>query len=280
MAVSADQRLATHQDVTRILAETDTLGAAVPRLLATICQGLDWDMGVFWSNHSQDKLLRCLDVWHRPGLDVSRFEARSRELALARGIGLPGRVWAEGQPVWTPDVLAEAYFTRQLPVPRQPFHGAAAVPVLLGTEVLGVVEFFSQAVRPADAGVLDLLAALGSQVGQFIKRRQAEQQLRDSEERYRLIAENVSAAVLTIDELGTIRFANQATERLFGYPLPAILGQSLTMLMPEPIRRASAMPWPATAPPAGVRRPGRASRSPGWTAAAERSCWKCPSGSS
>ena len=58
---------------------------------------------------------------------------------------------------------------------------AAAFPILLGGEVEGVLEFFSREVRQPDDHILALMAAIGSQVGHLIERRQLEEQLRQSQ---------------------------------------------------------------------------------------------------
>ncbi|HMJ08199.1 MAG TPA: PAS domain S-box protein, partial [Pyrinomonadaceae bacterium] len=59
----------------------------------------------------------------------------------------------------------------------------------------------------------------------------AEDALRQSEERYRMLAETASDAILTIDGESTILFVNEAAERIFGYSAGEMLGQKLTMLM-------------------------------------------------
>src|ERR1044072_6193383 len=52
----------------------------------------------------------------------------------------------------------------------------------------------------------------------------------------RVIAETASDAIITIDEHSTILFANRATEKIFGYTGDELIGQSLTMLMPDYLR--------------------------------------------
>src|SRR2546423_5970674 len=49
----------------------------------------------------------------------------------------------------------------------------------------------------------------------------------------RVIAETASDAIITIDEQSIMLFANAATEKIFGYSQAELIGQSLTMLMPE-----------------------------------------------
>ena len=79
------------------------------------------------------------------------------------------------------------------------------------------------------------LAAAGYQT-YMTERKRTEQTLRDSEEQYRLVVETATDAVISIDESSRIIFVNPATERIFGYTSSELLGESLTMLMPEPMR--------------------------------------------
>jgi len=57
-----------------------------------------------------------------------------------------------------------------------------------------------------------------------------------SDERYRVIAEAASDAIITIDTGSRILVVNRAVERIFGYPADELVGQSLTTLMPEYLR--------------------------------------------
>lgn len=68
------------------------------------------------------------------------------------------------------------------------------------------------------------------------ERRRAEGALQESEERYRVVAETASDAIVVIDEAGRISFVNEAAGRTFGYTTDEMLGEPLTMLMPERLR--------------------------------------------
>ncbi|MFZ0286235.1 MAG: PAS domain S-box protein [Terriglobales bacterium] len=57
-----------------------------------------------------------------------------------------------------------------------------------------------------------------------------------SEERYRVVVEAASDAVVSIDDKGLIVFANLATATIFGYDPPELAGKPLTLLMPEYMR--------------------------------------------
>jgi PAS domain S-box-containing protein len=68
-------------------------------------------------------------------------------------------------------------------------------------------------------------------------RKQAEEELKGSEEKHRVIVEAASDAVISMDERGSILLANPSTARMFGYAPVELIGKPLTILMPELMRR-------------------------------------------
>jgi PAS domain S-box-containing protein len=58
-----------------------------------------------------------------------------------------------------------------------------------------------------------------------------------SEEKYRLLVETASDAIVSIDDKGTIVFANPAIATVFGYEPTEVMGKPLTLLMPEYMRK-------------------------------------------
>ncbi len=84
--------------------------------------------------------------------------------------------------------------------------------------------------------------AAGKVVGQAVnvlditERHRAEVARAASDERYRVIAEAASDAIITIDAQSTILIVNPAVERIFGYRPDELAGRPLTMLMPEYLR--------------------------------------------
>ena len=145
-------------------------------------------------------------------------------MTLAPGMGLPGRVWSTRQPVWLSDVPGEANFPRKPIAVREGVHSAVGFPIVLAGEVLGVMEFFSREVRAPDPKVLEILGAIGIQVGQFLERTRSEEELRASEERFRTFRRG-ALAYHEIDTEGIVRRVNRAERELLGMDADAIIGR-------------------------------------------------------
>ncbi len=177
----AERRLAAQYATTRVLAEAESPAQAGPRILSTIGTSLDWDLGVLWRIDPREGVMRCSATWTRPGLEFSTFIEATRDVAFGRGARLPGRVWADLAPHWVEDIAAEPVFARQSAAASAGLHAAFAAPILLQGECLGVLEFLSREVRPADGDTLDMMASLGSQIGQFFERHQMQARVAQAE---------------------------------------------------------------------------------------------------
>jgi PAS domain S-box-containing protein len=68
---------------------------------------------------------------------------------------------------------------------------------------------------------------------EIAERQRAEEELKRSEARHRLVVETASDAVISVDERGTITLANPATKSVFGYEPAELIGKPLTVLMPN-----------------------------------------------
>jgi len=212
-----ERRRAAQLALTQVLSDAPSVPDAAPRILHAVCENLGWDMGAFWLVDRQADLLRCLDVWHHPSTRAGKFAATSRGRTFARGEGLPGRVWGTGGPVRVHDLAVESDFPRQPVAEEEGLHGAFAFPVVAGSEVVGVVEFFSTSARDPDADLTGLLATVAGQVGQFVERKQAEEALRESEERFRAAFDQAAVGVVLVGMDHQTLWANPGLCAMLGY---------------------------------------------------------------
>jgi PAS domain S-box-containing protein len=164
--------------VTKVLAEAPSLHQAAPQILKSICETLEWAVGTVWKLDKKEGTLRCVETWRMPSANVSAFSEVTRSSTFDRGIGLPGRVWKEVDALWIEDLAGDPNFPRAPMASKEGLRSAFGFPILLADEVLGVLEFFSPEIRQPDTKLLKLLSAIGSQIGQFIERTEAEAALR------------------------------------------------------------------------------------------------------
>ncbi len=68
------------------------------------------------------------------------------------------------------------------------------------------------------------------------EKKQVEEQLRISEERYQIITGTAWDAIICMDENSRIVFVNEAAERIFGYKTTDLVGQSITSIIPPELR--------------------------------------------
>ena len=173
-----EQRQAMEHAVTRLLADAETIGEAMPKVIRTICETLGWDCGAHWQLDKRGRVLRCAATWSVGASEVREFSAfSSRQNFVPTAAGLIRRVWTTGRPVWIADVANEPGFQRAPAALKAGLHGAFAFPVSIGADIVGVLEFYIRNVRQPDSRLLGTLESLGLQIGQFIARRAAQGQL-------------------------------------------------------------------------------------------------------
>ncbi|HEV2131514.1 MAG TPA: PAS domain S-box protein, partial [Longimicrobiaceae bacterium] len=196
------------------------------------------------------RILLCTDdgnslrVRARIGLE----EHTEQEILIPLGQGLAGRV-AEWREAVIVDDLSQVEVLD--PLLRQ-LSSMMVAPLLVEGRLLGVVKVGSREPRAFTESELSLLHMVADRVALAIDRahrfeelqgeiemhERSEERLRESEERFRVFAESASDAIFAIDEQSTILYANPAAGRIFGYPVEELLGQQMTLLIPDGLRTA------------------------------------------
>lgn len=220
-----ERRLALQHSLAKILSETETLIAAGPKLLEAICTHLDWQFSALWSVASQSKDLRLVTYWRAPSADqAAEFELASLRPDYNPNLGFPGQVMAEKRPLWVSDFASES-FPRSPVAARGNLHSAFGFPITLGDEVLGVIELFSEELREADPAMLNSLIAIGNQIGQFIERKNSEQELVAAltrEHEARLEAEQLTRRLSGLQRISNAALGHLTVDRVIAESLARI----------------------------------------------------------
>ena len=184
--ITARKRFETRQSlqnaITVLLAESRaSVAEALTKVIQIFCEKAGWHCGSRRVLDPEIGAMRCAEAWGNGDPAVMDFVAETRKLltpSTTSHVGVTRRVWDSGKPMWITDILADGTLKRGDAARKAGLRTALAFPVMIGDQFYGVMEFFAQGTWPSDEGLIDFAGQLGIQVGQFIARRQAENDLR------------------------------------------------------------------------------------------------------
>ncbi|HUK36166.1 MAG TPA: PAS domain S-box protein [Vicinamibacterales bacterium] len=213
----AERHLRAQYAVIEALANSSSIEVAASSVLRAVAESVHWQVGAMWLVDKTANRLRCIDFWCADGVGAGAFERQTRESQFARGVG-PGRTWEMRDAAWMVDVTREPKFSRRESAAAAGLHAAFSFPMLLDGDVVGVVEFFTSMVLQPDPAILKMFAALGQQLGEFVGRTRAQEQL---EQFF-----TMSADLLCIANFdGYFARVNSSWSRLLGFTTTELLSQ-------------------------------------------------------
>jgi len=168
--------------------------AELPALLETVCTTLQWEMGQIWlasSPNDAEITLRRQASWHISSPSLEKLDKVSASMILAPGFGLAGVVWSKGE-VHIFDSLDSVHslLLRQH-YQNARIRSAIGAPIMGGSQVYGVAIFLSRRQIQHNTGLIDMIAGLGYEVGQYLAKQHA---LQDEMTRQRQLAHDIAFA--------------------------------------------------------------------------------------
>ena len=212
-----------HQ-VTRALSEAEDAATGLRSVLQMVCETTGMSCGRYFKLDESAGVLRFHDGWCLPA--YKRYLEDSRGLAFRPGEGLAGIVWTTGEPVWSSDTSRDPRVLAKSLAQNYGIRGAFAFGVIAQGRVIGVVSFSGISVREPDERLLEAARVIGSQIGQFLQRKQAEQLLRASEERFRQTFENAASGIAQVDLYGRFTRVNRSLCRILGRDADDLVGRT------------------------------------------------------
>ena len=206
----------------RILTKSTERETALAELLAAVGQELNWPLGAVWLEDEKDGRLHARAVWAASDGAAREFRESCANLSLEPGVGLPGWVWAERKPTWVTDLSADERFVRKKLAARLGLRSTICVPMISGGENYGAIELFSSEQTSLDEYLLETISTLGLELGQFLERTRAGEEL----QLQGTIMSNMGEGVCLVRVSDwAIVYTNETFERMFGYEHGELLGR-------------------------------------------------------
>jgi signal transduction histidine kinase len=172
------------QEVAVAANEATTIEEAMQFALDQVCAHTGWPVGhVSIAAEDSTGELTPTTIWHLNNPEqFETFRKVTEATRLAPGVGLPGRVLASKKPAWIIDVTKDPNFPRAKAATDIGVRAGFGFPVLVGTQVVAVLEFFSDKAIEPDEPSLELMAHIGTQLGRVVERKRAEKALYKAKE--------------------------------------------------------------------------------------------------
>ncbi|MGH7808086.1 MAG: GAF domain-containing protein, partial [Thermodesulfobacteriota bacterium] len=137
--------------------EAGSIEVAIQLALDEICAHTGWPVGHAYLTDSNGELFPTT-IWHLENPErFETFKKVTEATSFPPGVGLPGRVLEIGKPAWIMDVTKDPNFPRAKLAENIAVEAGFAFPVLIGTEVVAVLEFYSGETVEPDEQLLEVM---------------------------------------------------------------------------------------------------------------------------
>lgn len=139
--------------------------------LHRVCAFMGWPIGHVYVRHGD--VLRSSGWWNDESDRFANFREQSAALEFAPDDDMIGQVLGSGLATWLGDLESESAFLRARTAGEAGIRSGFAFPVLIGSEVVAVLEFYSERREEPDLRLLNLMGNIGTQLGRVVERERA-----------------------------------------------------------------------------------------------------------
>ena len=203
--------------------EARSIEAAMQTIVTEVCVATDWSVGHVYQVDATDReLLKTSNIWFFDDQETFTEMLRATEESDIRaGEGLPGKVLQTREPAWLDAEIEDPDYARGQVIRDVGLLSGFATPVLAGAEVAAVMEFFSTKVREPDEDLLEVMRAVGTELGRVVERTLGE------ERRFQTVVDNMPAMVHVRDTEGRFVLVNKEYKNFYRLPDRTVQGKTL-----------------------------------------------------
>jgi PAS domain S-box-containing protein len=204
---------------TQAISESVDFESAIADILRLLCNAIGWNFAEAWIPTADGKLLEYSPSWYANNPDLERFGHESKKIRFASGLGVPGRIWSTRKIEWIKDIscVKNSVFARSQLAASVGLKACFGVPIHICGEVLAVVLFCKREHSTLEPRIVELVKAVATQLASHIQRKQAEEELRKSEERWQLVLKGNQDGIWDLNLKTNAAFRSARWKEIIGY---------------------------------------------------------------
>jgi PAS domain S-box-containing protein len=200
----AENEASLLQSITMEVSRAEDLDSALRAVLGRVCEATGWDVGEVWIPRPDGSYLECSPAWYDRTGGLSRFRKETEGFVYASGEGIAGRIWQSKKPLWVKELELVKEYPRAPIALRYGFRSTVGIPVTAAGDVVAVMLFGLTVPRDQDERWVDLVSSIGSQLGQLIWRKRAEDELRAHSQHLEQLVQERTRKLKEAERLATI----------------------------------------------------------------------------
>ena len=176
---TTERHMRIQYSISKALAESGSVSEALNKVLQNICSELEWEVGMLWKVNN-DKLTFGALWSNDTALSKVYLEMYDENYIFEKGVGLPGRVWESQKSVWIQNIEKETNLPRKSGFLKLGWKSGLGFPITENNKVIAVIECFNKNELSPKEDLLEVLENSGSQIGIYLERKKAEEELKKS----------------------------------------------------------------------------------------------------
>jgi PAS domain S-box-containing protein len=204
---------------TQAISQSVDFESAIADILRLLCNAIGWNFAESWIPSADGTVLEHSETWYANNPDLEQFGRASRKIRFAAGVGMPGRIWSTKKVEWIEDVstVKNSVFVRTKIAAAVGLKAGFGVPIDVCGEVLAVLVFCKGDRCVREPRTVELVKAVATQLGSHIQRKQAEEELRKSEERWQLVLKGNQDGIWDLNLKTNEVFRSARWQEIIGY---------------------------------------------------------------
>jgi PAS domain S-box-containing protein len=212
--------------VSRVLNEAPSFSEAAIGILSAFIYEMDFAFGEVWLKDPVSNEIHFFKHQVSPGYKKKRHKSLlklSKKETANNTDSLPHRIFKAGKAVWIEDICRFKNAFKNSEAIHSGLVSCFGFPIKIENSTIGVINFYSEKIVQEDKDLKSLFIACGGQIGQYYKRKKAEEELRESEERFKAIYNVAAVGIARINLKGEYVQVNKKFLQFIGYSEKEIL---------------------------------------------------------